>query len=90
MVNYPLVINPGQKLPIYISNEKEEIKSRNAEKIGLAVITKTLIIAIKDISDVDAKVMKHKNKEDIIQSLKKWYKIDNDTIITYLEFKFSR
>lgn len=87
MVNYPLYLVPGQKLPVYISNKNEEEKSTSAKKIGTATIAKIFVIKTRDINDENAKIMRHKSRLDVINSLKRWYKINNNSIITYLEFE---
>ena len=90
MVDYPLHLAPGQKLLVYISDKESEEESTKAEKFAIATITKIFVIAVKNINNENAKLMGHKTKKEVIDSLRKWYKINNKSVITYLEFEVKR
>lgn len=88
IVDYPLYLNPGQKILIYISKSKKVENSIQAERIGVALIEKVIVVRVSDITDEVAQSMGKKNRADLLSSLTKWYDITDNSVITYLGFKF--
>lgn len=88
VVDYALHLTPGQRLLVYLSESGKVEDTTAAKKIGVATITKAFIITVRDITDAHATMMGHATRKELIASMKKWYKITNSSIITYLEFNF--
>jgi hypothetical protein len=86
LVDHPLYLIPGQKLLVYVSKSDDIENSNESEKIGLARVVKTLVIAVKDITDTAARMMGHKSRKELLVAVKKWYQIRNESILTYIEF----
>lgn len=90
IVDYPLALNVGQKVLIYLSTEDNVEDSKKAVKTGTAIVTKVITIKVSDINDENAQRMGHDSRNEIINSMRKWYKINNKSIISYIEFKLNK
>jgi len=79
--------NRGEVVQIYLSNEPNLFEGKIEKRIGQAKIEKVITCKVKDLTGSQAKACGHSSLIDLKEALKKWYKANNNSLVTFIKFK---
>jgi hypothetical protein len=77
---------PGQEVLIYLSSKPNLFDGKIEKRIGKAVIKKSVIKRVKELTGEEAKQCGSKSLKDLKASLQKWYQTSENSTITFVKF----
>jgi len=76
----------GQEVLVYLSDKPDLFDGKIEKRIGKAIIKKSVIKKVKDLTENEAKLCGAKNLGELKASLKKWYQSRDNSIVTLIKF----
>lgn len=80
------VYNIGTNVELYISDKPNLFEGRNETRFGHGTISECSVMKVSDLTDKHAVSCGHRDLDDLVGALKKWYNADENSSITYIVF----
>jgi len=72
---------------VYISEENSVEEGKIDHKIGIAKIISCKVMKIKELTEKEAKMECYKNRQELIDAVKYWHKLEEEDFITFVGFE---
>lgn len=77
----------GSEVFVYVSEADSVEEGKIDHKIGIARILSCEVKKVKELSEKEAIMECYKNRQELIDAVKYWHKVEEEDCVTFLEFE---
>lgn len=77
----------GIEVFIYVSEADSVEEGKIDYKIGIAKIFSCEVKKVKELSEIEAKMECCRNRQELIDTIKYWHKVEDEDFVTFLRFE---